>query len=134
LVTLPKFHDVPPAKTLPKSSTYPLRRRQSLNKKISDPKIKRITKFINQRQSLSTLLSRKIHRLLKEKEGLGTQNSKEISLSLSRELLCSGGGGPEEVIRLFKWLSISSADTIANFYENWGSLQTDKERASNITT
>ena len=41
---------------------------------------------------------------------------------------------PEETRRLFKWVSISTADSIANFYENWGSLQSDKEKPSYMTT
>lgn len=47
-------------------------------------------------------------------------------------MLC-GGGGPEELSRLFKWLTISPSPTIANFYDKWSSLQTDKEKETNMT-
>ena len=53
-------------------------------------------------------------------------------MSLSRELLC--GGGPEEVSRLFKWVSVSPLHIITGFYDNWGSLQFDKDKPSCMTT
>lgn len=39
----------------------------------------------------------------------------------------------EEVNALFKWVMLSPAATIANFYENWGCMQGEKEKSSNMT-
>lgn len=66
-----------------------------------------------QEHSFFYLLARKIHGMLKTKEGLEAQQRKLISSTLAKEVL---SGGLEEVNGLFKWVSLSSACTIANFY------------------
>lgn len=72
-----------------------------------------ISKQSSPRQSLAFLLTRKIYSVLKGKEELSVSQRKQISCSLGREVLGSGGEG---VSGLFKWLVISPASTIASFY------------------
>lgn len=65
-------------------------------------------------------MTRKLYALLKQKESLSTEQRKEISLSLSKEV---SGGSVEEVVASMKWVEMSPETTIANFYQNWSSLQ-----------
>lgn len=74
-----------------------------------------ISKLAYQKHSFFYLLTRKIHSVLRGKQELSQQQKKDISVSLSRQLL-AGEGGPETLLDLFKWLSITPSATVLSFY------------------
>ena len=74
-----------------------------------------ISKLAYQKHSFFYLLTRKIYGVLAEKEGLSQQQRRDISLSLSKQVL-AGEGNAEVLVDLFKWLAISAPAAVANFY------------------
>lgn len=79
------------------------------------PKSKMISKLAYQKHSFFYLLTRKIHSVLRDKQELSQQQKKDISVSLSRQLL-AGEGGPETLLDLFKWICITPSATVLSFY------------------
>jgi hypothetical protein len=73
-------------------------------------------------------LARKILSLLKEKGELCISQRKSMSMSLSKEV-----NSGEEFVRLSKWIEISACYTVANFYDKWTCLQSEKEKSSSMT-
>jgi hypothetical protein len=70
-----------------------------------------ISKVAYEGHSLMFLLTRKIYSMLGGKQ-LPMNQRREISLSLGKQVL----GGAEQANALFKWISISEGQAIANFY------------------
>jgi len=83
----------------------PTKRRNTVKR--VEVKTKSINKVHYKQQNYLYLLTRKIHHLLKQKEGLSSQKRKEISCSLAKGVI--GGGGVEEVNAVLKWVMISSS-------------------------
>ncbi len=74
-------------------------------------KSRMISKVAYEGHSLMFLLTRKIYSMLGGKQ-LPMSQRREISLSLGKQVL----GGAEQANDLFKWISISEGQAIANFY------------------